>query len=334
MPKVLHIGPCETPGGMANVMHILTEHPPEGWEAELLPSHAVGSPWAKWRAYRRARQILIQMLKDPAQRPDVVHLHTAADWSWWRKRRFAQMAHKAGVPNIVHIHSGQFDTWLGSPDSKRSHAMKSFLKAHQSQTVVLGIGWQEVLESHIGPVKVINNPVAEEIKPSPKMRESHHLILLGRDDTVKGHAFATQVCEKVREVHPQLKVTMTGISSSPHPWISARGWVSDSEKLNLLQSSTLLLVPSAFEGQPLVVLEAMTCGLQILVSDRIPPTPSSVVRAPFENVEVWVSKVMEMLETPVEPSLLISQSESHSIENISQQWGEFYSSILNLRASK
>jgi len=41
-----------------------------------------------------------------------------------------------------------------------------------------------------------------------------------------------------------------------------------------------------------------------------------------------------MLETPVEPSLLISQSESHSIENISQQWDEFYSNVLNLQVSE
>ncbi|MDE0858495.1 MAG: hypothetical protein OSA38_08020, partial [Candidatus Poseidoniaceae archaeon] len=62
MPKVLHIGPCDSPGGMANVMHILAEHPPEGWQADLLASHVVGSPWAKWRAYRKARHTLIQML--------------------------------------------------------------------------------------------------------------------------------------------------------------------------------------------------------------------------------------------------------------------------------
>lgn len=55
MRKVLHVGPCNTPGGMATVMHTLAEFPPEGWEAELLPSHAPGGLWAKWRAYRRAR---------------------------------------------------------------------------------------------------------------------------------------------------------------------------------------------------------------------------------------------------------------------------------------
>ena len=42
MRKVLHVGPCDTPGGMATVMHTLAEFPPEGWEAELLASHAPG----------------------------------------------------------------------------------------------------------------------------------------------------------------------------------------------------------------------------------------------------------------------------------------------------
>ena len=56
MRKVLHVGPCNTPGGMATVMHTLAEFPPEGWEAELLASHALGGLWAKWRAYRRARR--------------------------------------------------------------------------------------------------------------------------------------------------------------------------------------------------------------------------------------------------------------------------------------
>ena len=329
MPKVLHIGPCETPGGMANVMRILAEHPPEGWEAELLSSHVVGSPWAKWRAYRQARASLAAMLNDEEQRPDIVHLHTAADWSWWRKRRFAKMAHKAGVPNIVHIHSGQFDAWLGGPDSKRSKSMNSFLKASQSQTVVLGEGWKQTLEPHIGPVHVINNPVDTNLQPGTAERDALHLLLLGRNDPVKGHDFAIEVCEKVREIYPQLKVTMTGITSSPHSWLSAKGWVSDSEKLHLLQTATLLLVPSAFEGQPLVVLEAMACGLQVLASDRVPSPPKGVNCAPFEEIEAWVSSICKILESPTNPNILFAQIESFKIEYVTEQWGELYSNSLN-----
>ena len=69
------MGPCDTPGGMATVMHTLAEFPPEGWEAEL-PSHAPGGLWAKWQAYRRARRELKRRCSDPALRPDVVQAVT------------------------------------------------------------------------------------------------------------------------------------------------------------------------------------------------------------------------------------------------------------------
>ena len=40
MRKVLHVGPCNTPGGMAKVIQILSQNPPEGWQAEVLSSHS------------------------------------------------------------------------------------------------------------------------------------------------------------------------------------------------------------------------------------------------------------------------------------------------------
>jgi glycosyltransferase involved in cell wall biosynthesis len=328
MPKVLHIGPCDSPGGMANVMRILTEHPPEGWEAELLSSHVEGSPWAKWRAYRRARAALAKLLNDANRRPDIVHLHTAADWSWWRKRRFAQMAHKAGVPNIVHIHSGQFDTWLGAPESRRSRAMSTDLLKFESFTVVLNEYWKFELESRIGKVQIINNPVSPMIQAMDTQRDSSHLLLLGRNDPVKGHEFAIKVCQQVRKSIPNLRVTMSGIQHSPHDWISCVGWVDESEKLRLLQTATLLLVPSEFEGQPLVVLEALTCGLQVLASDRIFSVPQSVVQVPFQDMDEWVINVQDMLETPKPSSILRKQADSFSIENTSKKWLNHYSSLL------
>ena len=328
MPKVLHIGPCETPGGMANVMRILAKHPPEGWEAELLSSHVSGSPWAKWRAYRKARKTLIQMLNDEAKCPDIVHLHTAADWSWWRKRRFAQLAHKAGVPNVVHIHSGQFDTWLGSPDSKRSRALKHFLVDHHSQTVVLGEGWKKRLEPYLGNVHPMDNPVSLEIVPSAKERDKLHLLLLGRNDSVKGHQFAIAVCEKVRERFPELKVTMTGITSSPHDWLLARGWVSESEKIHLLQTASLLMVPSTFEGQPLAILEALTCGLPVLASDRI-ISPKGIDNAPYQDTDSWASFITDFLSHPQPKTSKTIQTDVFNIEHVSSQWGLFYSTCLD-----
>ncbi|MDA7845850.1 glycosyltransferase family 4 protein [Euryarchaeota archaeon] len=313
---------------MANVMRILAEHPPEGWDAELLASHVAGSPWAKWRAYRRARSTLIGMLKDPKRKPDVVHLHTAADWSWWRKRRFAYLAHGAGSKVVVHIHSGKFDTWLGDAKSKKSRAMKFSLRETGAKLVVLNEWWHKQLKPLIGDAEIVHNPVRSRYVNSKKVRNKNHILLLGRNDPVKGHKFAMTVCATVRGEVPDLKVTMSGVTSSPFHWLEAKGWVSDEEKLELLQTASLLLVPSAFEGEPMVVLEAISCGLSVLCSDRVHSLPPSIEVAPFENEDAWVAKIIQILKEPTDSSLLKEQSKSFEIQVISSQWNNIYQTLL------
>ena len=324
MPKVLHIGPCETPGGMANVMRILAEHPPEGWEAELLSSHVVGSHWGKWRAYRQARAALAAMLKDENRRPDIVHLHTAADWSWWRKRRFAQMAHKAGVPNIVHIHSGQFDTWLGAPDSKRTKRICSDAASFNTRFVALSNDWKQRLNLFLENVHCINNPIHPRYKPSNESRKPNQLLLLGRDDPVKGHSFAQAVSIILREEYPNLELFMTGISESYEPWISALGWVSEEQKLKLLSNSTALLVPSQYEGQPMVVIEALACGLPVIVSEHLSSLPPAVLRA-GPLVEDWCEIIRDLFTNPV--TINFDPTE-HDVSAVAQKWGQYYEASL------
>ena len=323
MPKVLHIGPCDTPGGMANVMRILAEHPPEGWQAELLSSHVVGSPWAKWRAYRKARKSLIQILSDDARRPDIVHLHTAADWSWWRKRRFAQLAHKAGVPNIVHIHSGQFHKWISSSTHKVQRFNNTNWKS-QSHLVVLTESWKEKFQPLIGNVTVIQNPVNPALTIDESIeREPHHLLLLGRDDPVKGHSFAIDLVQKLREKHPHVRLTMTGKTESQHDWVDAKGWVSEEDKLRLLQKACVLLVPSTFEGQPLVVLEALTVNCPVIVSDCVHGLPSTVVKAKFGDILSWVEAYNSMSLKDVYES-----SKPYAVKSIQAEWEKYYDEIL------
>ena len=54
MRKVLHVGPCNTPGGMAKVMEILSQNPPEGWQAENHQSHIDSNPLRKLLFHKNA----------------------------------------------------------------------------------------------------------------------------------------------------------------------------------------------------------------------------------------------------------------------------------------
>lgn len=327
MRRVLHVGPCDSPGGMAKVMHILAENPPEGWETELLASHIVGSPISKWFAYRKAIKKFQKMLSSKQDSVNLVHVHTAADWSWRRKKRFVKLASRFSVPCIIHIHSGKFQDWLSSSNSRRTIKIRNFINQTNSTVVVLNNDWKEKLQPYIGYCNVIYNPVDPNIIPNTDIkRDTNHLLLLGRNEPVKGHSFAEKLGGNLLDSMPNLKITMTGIEENQNHWVDARGWVSEQEKLDLLQRSSLLIAPSAFEGQPLAILEALTCGLPCLASDKISELPDIVEIAEFQNLEQWADKVKKILSQNIDSERLIASSKQFNIEKIKQKWKTLYDS--------
>ena len=330
MRRVLHIGPCETPGGMAKVMHILAENPPDGWEAELLSSHSIGSPISKFLAYRKAMKDFHNTLSSKQNSVDLVHIHTAADWSWRRKKRFIKLASKFSMPCIIHIHSGKFQNWLSSPNSRRSVKIRNFINQTNSVVVVLNGYWKDELQPYIGHCNVIYNPVDPKIVPNTDIkRDDAHLLLLGRNDPVKGHDFATKLGKSLVESIPELKITMTGVEKNENNWVDAKGWISEEEKLELLQRSSILIAPSAYEGQPLAILEALSCGLPCLASDKISELPNVVETAELQNLGQWSSKVKKILSQEINTEELISASKPFSIENIKKKWKSLYNSQFN-----
>ena len=324
MRRVLHVGPCDTPGGMATVMHTLAQFPPGGWEAELLPSHATGGWWTKWRAYRRARSELQRRCTDASLRPDVVHVHAASDWSLRRKLRLIRLVRRCGVPVVLHLHSGNLAAWMGSANSPRAQRHRATVARLGVTQVVLSDAWQRVLSPLVGPTEAVVNPVPPKYVPGQQARDAEHLLVLGRNDPVKGHAFAEQVGARLVEDRPNLRLTLTGKDRSTLPFVQALGWVSEATKLELLQSATVLLVPSSVEGQPLVVLEALACDLPVVVAQDLHSLPSGVVRA-GPSVEDWARAVEGVLSgsTTVEVDL-----EAHLVDRVAQQWGRLYASLL------
>ena len=330
MRRVLHIGPCETPGGMAKVMQILAENPPDGWDTELLSTHCVGNPISKFLAYRKAMRSFHKTLSSSQFSVDLVHIHTAADWSWRRKKRFIKLASKFSMPCIIHIHSGKFQSWLSSPNSRRSVKIRNFINRTNSVIVVLNGDWKEKLQPYIGYCNVIYNPVDPKIVPNIEIkRDDMHLLLLGRNDPVKGHEFATKLGENLVKTMPELKISMTGIEHNENNWVEAKGWISEKEKLELLQKSSILIAPSAYEGQPLAILEALSCGLPCLVSDKISELPDVVETVEYQNLEQWSIKVKEILSQEINAEDLISASKPFNIENIRKKWKLLYDSQFN-----
>ena len=311
MRRVLHVGPCNTPGGIAKVIEILSQNPPTGWNADTLNSHSKGNIFAKLLAWRKAQTYL----KNHAREFDIIHIHSAAGWSYRRKLSLARIAFKQNTRVVFHIHSGQFDQF-----AKQRNNIREELKS--VKLVVLSNYWQEKLQPIIGDCLVIGNPVDPKITIDDSIsRKAKQLLLLGRPDPVKGHSFAFDIARRLQKQGWELVATGTEHCEAG---IKGLGWVSEQEKYRLLQESTAILIPSKFEGQPLVMLEALAAGCPVIASDKIPELPSCVTSATHDDLDEWVSAISELKQSDCS-----SYIDAHRIDKINQKWSHMYVSIID-----
>jgi glycosyltransferase involved in cell wall biosynthesis len=197
------------------------------------------------------------------------------------------------------------------------------------QTVVLSNEWKVILEPMIGDVEVISNPVNPNlIIDSSIDRIEGKLLLLGRNDPVKGHAFAIEVATIARKSNPKITLSMSGIENASEDWISAMGWISEQQKIENLHNSNILLVPSKWEGQPLVILEAMACGLPIIANDSLAQLPDNIGKASLENKQQWVDIILETIKSNSDNIDYSQQLVQYKIENVQQKWLQIYEQLI------
>ena len=295
MRRVVHVGPLMAPGGMSSVIKILAANPPEGWRTSSCNTYSRRGKIQKLRRWQIAKKEI------KTGNFDLVHIHCASDWSYKRKISIAKVAK---VPVIFHIHSGRFDI-----------DTKSDLEDYQ--VVCLSETWSERLKPLIGDSISVPNPVDPQQNDNI-VRESFTL-LMGRNDPVKGHAFAYSLgLEDLR---------VTGVDNAPKG-VTALGWVSEEEKWRLLQTAGCLIVPSEYEGQPMVILEALSVGCPVVASNNVPDLPGCVKVVDIGDKSGWI----EAISNPITDGLKEAVAKHH-VDLVSKQWGEIYDRIIDSSAS-
>lgn len=326
MPHVIHVGPCESPGGIRTVMRTLAKHPPEGWTASLLPSHAnrtLSMVFTAWKAARALRAL-------PVDDSPVVHLHAASDWSLRRKLRLAA---RCQHPVVLHLHSGDTARWLQAK-AGRAVRVRAAIEAHVSVVVVLDEAWKTLLEPLIGQVEVVPNPVhPQHHLHDVDQRDGTRLLVMGRDAPVKRRGFAVDVVAHIRNKRPEVHLHLTGGQPMEGDGWTRHGWLTDAERLALLQATDVLLLPSRFEGQPLAALEALACGVSVVADGGLVGLPDTVVRPHAGTVASWAEAIDSILSTPSEPAALAASVSHHAVEHVAQRWANMYA-MAHQRASR
>ncbi|HHX08679.1 MAG TPA: glycosyltransferase family 4 protein, partial [Chloroflexi bacterium] len=104
----------------------------------------------------------------------------------------------------------------------------------------------------------------------------------------------------------QQKVAEAGLSDR----VSFHGMIADRQRMaEAYQAADVFVFPSRKEGLPNVVLEAMACGLPVIVSDLpglknvIKPNENGIV-VPIDNIQALATQIQYMIENPDKAQLI------------------------------
>lgn len=108
----------------------------------------------------------------------------------------------------------------------------------------------------------------------PSVEKDRFIVsYIGRVSQSKGISYLLDAYRRVRGPGTELHVTGTWQADAEtfgarQPDIVVRNQVSRSELLTVLSASSVVVVPSLFEGMGLIVAESMASGLPVVVTDR------------------------------------------------------------------
>lgn len=210
---------------------------------------------------------------------DVVHLHMSRDASYTRKRLLALRARRAGVPYILHVHTGEFDV-LFERESERKKTEVRELFTRATFVVALSEEWRDYFVSqgcgNANNVVVLHNGVV--VPDEPASPDGNDVILfLGCLNERKCPDVLLRAAAMVLPKYPSARIKLAGDGNidvyralAEDLDIADRcdflGWVTGDALERLYREGAVYCLPSCHEGMPMAILEAMAYGLPVITT--------------------------------------------------------------------
>ena len=155
-----------------------------------------------------------------------------------------------------------------------------------------GISSSDKVIGFVGMLGEIKNPLfALDVFAQYSKKEKNAKMVVVGDGILK-----TKLCEKIQEYHLNDKVILTGMIADTFKWY---------------QVFDALLVPSLFEGFPIVLIEGQTAGVPCLVSDTITKQVAVTDLVKYKSIkqsaEEWANVLENMSQNKINREIYLSQ---------------------------
>lgn len=178
---------------------------------------------------------------------------------------------------VLHLHRGDFFTTFYCGFFKKWLSVKVLKRA--KTLIVLSDSFQEKFNAEFPNLKLhtLHNRIESEIEMKEVNRKKHHFLFLSNYFESKGIFDLLEVFREVQGVFPHIHLDCYGrfpnekireqIMTYESESINIYEAISGKEKYDIIRTSSCLILPSWEEGQPLVLLEAMSQATPIIATD-------------------------------------------------------------------
>ena len=219
-----------------------------------------------------------------------------------------KVAHKLGMPIVLHIHGGNYIKERNRPWYLRKLLNRIF--AWGKHVIVLGEEEKSILEEDFGLNNVVSLPNCIDLTDAKKFnrciaeKETLDILYIGRIEPKKGIDYIFDACKVLKEEDVKFHLHFAGKEEIEGQYIpkfkkvlgdyfSYHGIVSGSVKTELLKKCDIFLLPSFYEGLPMSLLETMSFG-QVPVVTPVGSIPT-VVTDNTNGIFITVKNVEEIV---------------------------------------
>lgn len=274
--KVLMVGVDEsTKGGMWTVVENYLKDVDFVNRNNLvyIPTSITGCPIPK-RLLFTARAYVKILAAYRRTKFDILHVHMSERSSIIRKGIIMRYAKKRGTKIVLHMHGAEFEVLYKQMTPEKQQKVKDILNL-ADRILILGKYWKKFIGSIVADpsrIDVVYNAVSVP-KTYEYNQDSNSILFLGAVSKRKGKEILLEALKKkanvlskdfdVRIYGPDVDgnivqlIDENGLSS----WVKYCGWLGKEDKIGVLKTTAVNVLPSYNEGLPMTILEAMSYGI-------------------------------------------------------------------------